>query len=99
MVARFAGAGLGFLAFTVTALAGLFIQNPVNVTLSRSILALFLFSFIGLAVGAAAQLVVREYERDRAAEIRRKYQQGPATPNDADPGRTQDEQSESSMDT
>ena len=70
MVARFAGAGLGFLAFSITAFAGLLVQNPVTVTLSRSILALFVFTIIGLALGTAAELVVHEYENNRESEIR-----------------------------
>ncbi|MHC4698565.1 MAG: hypothetical protein ACYTFA_17680 [Planctomycetota bacterium] len=77
MVARFAGAGLGFLAFSITAFAGLFVQNPVVVTLSRSILALFVFTIIGLALGRAAELVVHEYEKNRESEIRkRKHEDG-----------------------
>lgn len=73
MVARFAGAGLGFLAFTITALAGLFVQNPVTVTLSRSLLALFVFGIIGLVLGTATELVVREYKDNRESEIRKRY--------------------------
>ncbi len=75
MVARFAGAGLGFLAFSITAFAGLLVQNPVTVTLSRSILALFVFTIIGLALGTAAELVVQEYENNRESEIRKRYQE------------------------
>ncbi len=73
MVARFAGAGLGFLAFSITAFAGLFVQNPVTVTLSRSILAMFVFTIIGLALGTAAELVVQEYETNRELEIRKRH--------------------------
>lgn len=73
MVARFTGAGLGLLAFCITAVAGLLVQNPVTVTLSRSILALFLFCLIGFAVGAAAQVVIRDHERRRESETRRQY--------------------------
>jgi len=64
MVARFTGAALGLLAFAVTALAGLYSGNPVSTTLSRSILALFCFCVIGLVVGAAAQAVVAEHQRN-----------------------------------
>lgn len=92
MIARFAGAGLGFLAFTITALAGIFVQNPVTVTLSRSILALFLFSLIGLAVGAAAELVVREYERNRESEIRDRYRKDSAVTGEVEPGNKSDEE-------
>ena len=51
MVARFAGASLGLLAFATTAVAGLYVGNPPTVTLSRSILALFAFCLIGLLLG------------------------------------------------
>ncbi len=73
MVARFAGAGLGLLAFTITIVAGLFAQNSVAVILSRSVLALFLFCVIGLVLGTAAQVVVAEYDRNRESEIRKQY--------------------------
>ena len=92
MIARFAGAGLGFLAFTITAFAGLLVQNPVTVTLSRSILAFFVFSIIGLAVGAAAEFVVREYEKDRESEIRKRYHDDSAKPDDAGSGTKSDEE-------
>ena len=69
MVARVLGVSLGLLAFTVTIIAGLWVQNPVTVTLSRSILALFLFCVIGLVLGGAAQLVINEHERECEKEI------------------------------
>ncbi|MCH7808277.1 MAG: hypothetical protein IIB60_03550 [Planctomycetes bacterium] len=75
MVARFVGAGLGLLAFTITVIAGLIVQNPVDVTLSRSILALFLFCMIGLALGTVAEMVVAEHERKRESEIRREHRE------------------------
>lgn len=80
MVARFTSAGLGLLAFAVTTIAGLAVQNPVTVTLSRSILALFLFCLLGFAVGAAAQAVVRDHERRRAFETRARYPEGDRSP-------------------
>ncbi len=73
MIARFAGASLGLLAFSVTAIAGLYVQNPVNVTLSRSILALFIFCSIGLVLGAAAQRVIDEHQQNHAREIRKRF--------------------------
>ena len=78
MIARFAGAGLGLLAFTITAVAGVCVQNPVAVTLSRSILALLAFCVIGLVLGTAAQLVVSEHEKQRESEILRRYRESPA---------------------
>jgi hypothetical protein len=71
MVARFAGASLGLLAFATSTGAGLYVGNPPTVTLSRSIIALFTFCIIGLLLGKAAQSVVAEYERNRRAEIER----------------------------
>ena len=68
MIARFAGAILGLLAFTITAVAGVWVQNPVTVTLSRSILALVAFCVIGVVLGTAAQVVVREHEKQRKSE-------------------------------
>ncbi len=73
MIARFAGASLGLLAFTVTAVAGLYVKNPVSVTLSRSILALFVFCSIGVVLGAAAQKIVSEHHAKRKAEIKKQY--------------------------
>ncbi len=74
MAARYAGASLGLLAFTIVVTAGLFARNPVTVTLSRSIFALFLFCLIGLVLGRVAQLVVAEHEKKRVMEIRKQYQ-------------------------
>jgi len=73
MVARFAGASLGLFAFTVAVIAGVCVQNPAAVTLSRGIFALFLFCGIGLVLGAAAQTVVNEHERKRESEILERY--------------------------
>ena len=91
MVARFAGASLGLVAFTITITAGLFARNPVEVTLSRSIFALILFCLIGLLLGTAAQLVVAEYEKNREAEIQKRYRDDSAGtegsgPNDGSSG-------------
>ena len=76
MVARFAGAGLGLFAFAVTVVAGLLVRNPVSVTLSRSILALFMFCLIGFILGTAAQLVVAEHAKKRESDIRKRYSEG-----------------------
>ena len=51
MLARYAGASLGLLAFTIVVTAGLIARYPVTVTPSRSIFALFLFCLIGLVLG------------------------------------------------
>ena len=83
MIARFAGAVLGLLAFTITAAAGLYVQNPLAVTLSRSILALFIFCVMGLLLGGAAQIVVAEHEKKRESQIRERYRQEPAEAEEA----------------
>ncbi len=69
MVARFTGASLGLFAFSITLIAGLVVQNPFAVTLSRGIIALFTFCLIGLVLGAAADKVLSEHERSKTAEI------------------------------
>lgn len=69
MVARYTGASLGLLAFAVSIAGGLLAQNPVTVTLSRGILALFLFFFLGIALGTAAQYVLSEYEGQRMSQL------------------------------
>ncbi len=83
MVARFVGVSLGLLAFTVTIIAGLLVQNPVTVTLSRGILALFLFCLIGLVLGAVAQIVVDEHVETRESEILKRYRDEPTEPDQA----------------
>ena len=72
-MARYAGASLGLLAFTIVVTAGLIARNPVTVTLSRSIFALFLFCLIGLVLGRIAQMAVAEHEHKRETEIRKRY--------------------------
>src|SRR3990172_10396916 len=91
MVARYAGAGLGLLAFTIVVTAGLIARNPVTVTLSRSIFALFLFCLIGLVLGRIAQLVVAEHEHKRETEIRKRHHgRTPPTPGSGPDNRSTD---------
>lgn len=73
MVARLTSVSLGLFAFAVSTLAGLYVQNPATVTLYRSILALVIFSILGLAVGHAAQKVAREHLRAREAQVLQRY--------------------------
>lgn len=73
MIARLTSVSLGLLAFAVSTFAGLYAQNPVTVTLYRSILALVVFSILGLAVGHAAQKVATEHLRIREAQVRQRY--------------------------
>ena len=75
MVPRFAGASLGLLAFSITIAAGLCVRNPVEVILSRSIIALFAFCLIGFLLGGAAQMVIAEYDKDRESEIHKRYRE------------------------
>ena len=80
MIARYAGAVLGLFAFSIVVTTGLLVQNPIGVTLSRSILALFVFCLLGFVLGGAAQMVVNEHERSRSARIERQYDQGETKP-------------------
>jgi membrane protein YqaA with SNARE-associated domain len=68
MIGRYTAAILGLLAFSVSAVVGVVIQNPAEVTLSRAIWALFVFCLIGLVVGGAAQYVINDYAKRRLAE-------------------------------
>ena len=91
MVARYAGASLGLLAFLIVVTAGLIAQNPVTVTLSRSIFALFLFCLIGLVLGRIAQMVVAEHEQKRETEIRKRYHEPSVTPAERSENRSTDD--------
>ena len=73
MIAQYAGAFLGLLAFTVATLAGLIARNSVVVTLTRSVLALFLFCILGFVLGYLAQLVVNERQKQRETELRKRF--------------------------
>ncbi len=75
MVPRLAGASLGLLAFCITVTAGLWVRNPVEVILSRSVIALFIFCLIGFLLGGAAQMVITEFEKDRGSEILKRYRE------------------------
>ncbi|HNO77934.1 MAG TPA: hypothetical protein PKN33_07715 [Phycisphaerae bacterium] len=69
MVARYTGAVLSLFAFGLASIAGLIAGNPPEVVLSRALWALAVFCVIGLAVGAAAQMVLGEYAIERAAAV------------------------------
>ncbi len=73
MVARFSAASLGLLAFTVTLVSGVIVQNPFTVTLSRGIYAMFAFCILGALVGHAAQAVVMEREKLGTKEVDQRY--------------------------
>lgn len=70
MIARFSGATLGLLAFSVAILGGLWVGNPATEILSRAIWSLVIFCALGLVLGAAAQAVVEEYARKRFDAVR-----------------------------
>ena len=78
MVARFSGAGLGLLAFAVTTTTGLIAQVPADVTLSRSIRALFLFCVIGLLLGSVAQRVIDEHRKAEESRIETRFEESDA---------------------
>jgi len=69
MVARFTGASLGLFAFSITLIAGLVVQNPFTVTLSRGLIALFTFCLLGLVIGTAADKVLSEHERNQLTDL------------------------------
>lgn len=73
MVARYAGASLGLFAFAIAVFGGMAARNPFAVTLSRGILALFVFCLIGLVLGHMAQRVVTEHAQTREAELRARF--------------------------
>jgi len=81
MLARTAGACLGLFAFAVAISAGIIIQNPFNVTVTRSIIALAAFFFIGLALGAIADRVISEKGREFRENVQIRL--GRASPSDS----------------
>lgn len=69
MIARYCGAMLGLMAFGLATLTGLLAGNSPELILSRALWSLAVFCVIGLALGAAAQAVVNEYEAQRASAL------------------------------
>ncbi len=69
MAPRAVGATLGFFAFTISIFAGIWVGQPVSLTLSRAIWAMFVFCIIGLVTGYCAHVVVREHIRKRESEL------------------------------
>lgn len=65
MVSRYTGACLGLLAFAIATVAGLSVNNPPMLILSRAVSALALFCVIGLLLGTVAQAVLNEHHRRR----------------------------------
>lgn len=76
MVARYAGASLALFAFAASVLAGLSVGNPPLTVLSRGLIALVVFFFLGLVLGGAAQVVLNEYRAHRESDIRKQFVAG-----------------------
>lgn len=83
MVARFSAASLALIAFTIAVVAGLFAGNPVTTTLSRGILALFIFCILGLSLGKIADVVIAEHQKKRETEILERLKEIPMPHADA----------------
>ena len=66
MAPRAVGAALGLLAFCTAIIAGLWVGNPATVTLARALWAMLAFCLIGLGLGWAARVVVREHIQPNA---------------------------------
>ncbi len=60
---RICGACTALLAFSVTILRGLSVNNPTETILTRAICSLVIFLVIGSAVGWIGQTVVDDYNR------------------------------------
>ncbi|HUU83366.1 MAG TPA: hypothetical protein VM243_07665 [Phycisphaerae bacterium] len=69
MVGRYTGACLGLLAFAITIVAGLSVNNPPMLVLSRAVWALAAFCAIGLLLGAVAQAVLNEHHHRREQAV------------------------------
>jgi hypothetical protein len=72
---RLCGAALGFLAFSVAILLGLWSHNPFDVILTRALWAMVGFFALGLATGWVAWRVLDEHalkrDRELEAELRK----------------------------
>ena len=63
------GAALGFLAFTVAAVSGAMVGNPIVPVLKRAMVALFAFYLLGRALGWLAEQVLAEREEALNREL------------------------------
>jgi len=52
---------MGFLAFSVSLIIGLIVNNPFVTVVGRSLLMLFLFYVLGCVLSALGHLVVKEH--------------------------------------
>lgn len=62
-MARIYGACAGLLAFAITILRGLAVDNPTETILARALLAMLIFLVLGSVVGWVGQAVVDEHKR------------------------------------
>lgn len=84
---RLCGAALGFLAFTVAILLGLWSNNPFDVILIRALWAMVGFFVLGLASGWVAWRVLDEHalRRDQELEAEFRKAQAESQKSDAQP--------------
>ncbi len=82
---RLCGAALGFLAFAITVLLGLSVDNPPEVTLERGLRAMVGFFALGLLVGWVAFRVMDEHALRRKREMFGETGAEEATEEAADP--------------
>ncbi len=85
-MSRLIGSALGLLAFSTAIVAGLWARNPFGVILSRALWAMVIFCLIGLSLGWAVQLVVREHMRRREALSASSEENADSLPVKADDG-------------
>lgn len=60
---RVCGASLALLAFSVSILRGMAVDNPTDVILIRALWSLVLFLFLGMTAGWIAEAVINEHNR------------------------------------
>ena len=60
MTTKICGAGLGFLAFAVSLVIGLWTENPFITIVSRSLIVMGLFYILGCCLAGIGQKVINE---------------------------------------
>jgi hypothetical protein len=60
MFNQLCGAALGLLAFSVSLIIGLYVDNPFITVVQRSILALIIFYILGCVLSVLGQKVIQE---------------------------------------
>lgn len=89
MTVKLCGAGMGLLGFMLSLIIGLYVDNPFTTVVSRALLVLVLFFFLGCVLAGLGQQVVRENFEIEAENIRSKSEddsepEQPAADEDAD---------------